>query len=179
MTTEQTIAISTSLDVTGMSCANCARHVTDALQSVPGVASANVQLEARRASVRWKPGSTPQTNALISAVEKAGYEAAEIVPKQADAPAHDHVTHDHGESFATQDHGSHHAGGLQANLLVGVLVTVPLLLADGAFRVGTQSWFHWIAFPLSGVVQFYAGAQFYKGAWRQLRVGQSNMDALV
>ena len=39
--------------ITGMTCANCARHVTEAIQSVPGVGSATVRLEANRASVRW------------------------------------------------------------------------------------------------------------------------------
>ena len=43
----------TELSVSGMTCGNCARHVTEAIQSVPGVHSASVNLDARRASVRW------------------------------------------------------------------------------------------------------------------------------
>ena len=43
--------------ITGMTCANCARHVTEAIQSVPGVSSATVRLEANRASVRWAAGA--------------------------------------------------------------------------------------------------------------------------
>jgi len=30
-----------------------------------------------------------------------------------------------------------------------------------------------------GVVQIFCGAQFYHGAWRQLKIGNSNMDTLV
>src|SRR5579863_10101513 len=66
----------TEFAVTGMTCANCARHVTEAIQSVPAVASASVQLEAGRATVRWQ--SPPNPAAVINAVEKAGYEARPI-----------------------------------------------------------------------------------------------------
>ena len=42
-----------------------------------------------------------------------------------------------------------------------------------------QNWFRWFSFALASVVQIFAGAQFYRGAWRQLKVGSSNMDTLV
>src|SRR5437899_6762405 len=40
-------------------------------------------------------------------------------------------------------------------------------------------WFQWLAFALAGVVQVFAGARFYRGAWSQLKIGSSNMDTLV
>ena len=43
----------TELTISGMTCNNCARHVTDALQGGAGVQSANVNLDAGQASVRW------------------------------------------------------------------------------------------------------------------------------
>ena len=48
----------TELSVSGMTCSNCARHVTEAIQAVPGVRSATVSLESRRAQVRWSPDAT-------------------------------------------------------------------------------------------------------------------------
>jgi Cu+-exporting ATPase len=36
-----------------------------------------------------------------------------------------------------------------------------------------------MSFALASVVQFYCGAEFYRGAWRQLKAGSSNMDTLV
>src|SRR6266513_2324499 len=45
--------------VSGMNCNNCARHVTEAIQDVAGVAGAAVRLEEGRATVRWKPGAEP------------------------------------------------------------------------------------------------------------------------
>jgi len=62
----------TELAVTGMTCGNCARHVTEAIQSVPGVRSAVVNLDARKASVRWAQGTQQNVPAVIQAVEEAG-----------------------------------------------------------------------------------------------------------
>jgi len=66
------------LSVGGMSCNNCARHVTEAIQGVFGVRSATVLLEAGRASVRWNSGAEQDVSAVIEAVRKAGYTAKEI-----------------------------------------------------------------------------------------------------
>ncbi|MEO6182333.1 MAG: heavy metal-associated domain-containing protein, partial [Verrucomicrobiota bacterium] len=61
-----------------MTCGNCARHVTEALQSVPGVASAGVELDRGRASVRWTPDVSPKIPELLAAVKEAGYDATAI-----------------------------------------------------------------------------------------------------
>ena len=45
--------------IQGMTCVNCARHVTEAIQGVARVESASVDLETRRASVRWAPAAQP------------------------------------------------------------------------------------------------------------------------
>ncbi len=45
-------SITTELLVDGMTCQNCARHVTEAIQSAPGVRSGSVSLERKSASVR-------------------------------------------------------------------------------------------------------------------------------
>src|ERR1019366_7929093 len=66
----------TELAITGMTCGNCARHVTEAIQSVRGVRSATVRLEANQASVRWTAGAEPSIAAVIQAVQDAGYGAS-------------------------------------------------------------------------------------------------------
>src|SRR6185503_1504546 len=67
--------------ITGMNCNNCARHVTEAIQRVPGVMSAVVRLEEGRAAVRWQPGAAAQLENVVRAVKAAGYEAAPIEEK--------------------------------------------------------------------------------------------------
>ena len=64
-------------------------------------------------------------------------------------------------------------------LIVGFGITAALMAGEWIFGLGTTPWFQWLSFALAGVVQIYCGAQFYTGAWRQLKAGESNMDALV
>lgn len=63
----------TKLDVTGMTCGGCVRHVTKALTAVPGVTNAEVSLETHGAVVRHDGTTTVES--LVAAVAKAGYEA--------------------------------------------------------------------------------------------------------
>lgn len=61
------------LTVSGMTCANCVRHVQKALEAVPGVVAADVDLESDSATVK---GEDLDTRQLAAAVRAAGYEAA-------------------------------------------------------------------------------------------------------
>ncbi|MGD0260029.1 MAG: cation-translocating P-type ATPase [Verrucomicrobiota bacterium] len=153
-------AAGTELAIRGMTCPNCARHVTEALQNVPGVRSATVRLEANQATVRWASVAERDVPALIRAVEEAGY-GASVAEARAREP------------------GERKLGGWQLNLWVGVLGTVPLMLGEWVFGLGMTRWFQWCSLALAGAVQIFAGARFYHGAWGQLKVGRSNMDTLV
>jgi Cu+-exporting ATPase len=152
--------LATELSVTGMTCGNCARHVTEAIQSVPGVRSATVSLDSRSASVRWTPGGEHDVVALLQAIEKEGYRAKVI-------EAHEH------------EHGEHELAGWQMNLVIAVLGTAPLMVGEWVFNLGMMPWFHWFSFVLASIVQVFAGGQFYRGAWNQLKIRSSNMDTLV
>ena len=70
----------TELEVTGMTCGHCAQRVTEAIQSVPGVGSATVSLEAGQAQVRWLADAGRDAEAVIQAIGKAGYKAGIIQP---------------------------------------------------------------------------------------------------
>src|ERR1017187_467418 len=150
----------TELLVGGMSCTNCARHVTEAIQSVSGVRSATVILDAGRASVRWNSGAEQNVSAVIEAVQKAGYTAKDIQPGPSAGGEPRHTS-------------------WQINLWLGITVTAALMMGEWIFHLAMTPWFQWLAFALAGVVQIFCGAQFYTGAWRQIKAGQSNMDTLV
>ena len=68
------VMIQTTLRVRGMSCGNCVRHVTEALQQVPGVQTAEVALAEHAAHIVHDPDEAP-VGALVAAVEEAGYTA--------------------------------------------------------------------------------------------------------
>ena len=63
----------TVLHISGMSCQNCVRHVTEALLHVDGVVSAQVSLENASATVTAR--GPLSLDALTAAVKAAGYTA--------------------------------------------------------------------------------------------------------
>src|SRR3569833_1081796 len=150
----------TELSVSGMTCGNCARHVTEAIQSVPGVHSATVSLDSRSASVRWAADGSRNSAAVVEAIEKEGYNA-----KVVEAHAHDTA--------------QHALAGWHTNLIIAFCGATPLMLGECAFQLGTTPWFQWFSFALATIVQIFAGAQFYRGAWNQMKIRSSNMDTLV
>ncbi len=143
-----------------MTCGNCARHVTQAIQGVAGVQSAIVSLEGHSARVRWQPDAEQNLDAVIKAVEEEGYGAKPLESKP-------------------RETGESKLAGWRVNVLLGVPVTVLLMLGEWGFHLETLRWFQWVSFVLAGLVQVLAGARFYRGAWLQLKAGSSNMDTLV
>lgn len=65
----------TLLDVDGMSCPSCVRHINEALDQLPGVSKVEVQLEDGKVLVQHDPDAAP-TDSLIEALRDAGYESS-------------------------------------------------------------------------------------------------------
>ena len=65
------------LKIEGMSCGHCVMHVQSALEDVPGVKSAKVDLLERSAMVE---GEELSDQALRAAVADAGYKVVSIMP---------------------------------------------------------------------------------------------------
>jgi len=161
MPAEATPPVSSSntlLKVQGMTCGNCARKVSTAIQSVTGVRSVDVDVDAQLARIRWHD-ATANVAAVIRSVQSAGYQAEVVQAEQAGS-----------------EQGS---SGWRTGLWVGVCGTIPMLIGEWIFQLGAESWFKWLSFGLAGVVQIVAGGRFYRGAWLQLKARSSNMDTLV
>ena len=75
MTTSTGADLRTELTVGGMHCGNCVRHVQDALAELPGV-SATVDLDLDSAVATVTHPATVPVQALLDAVDEAGYEVA-------------------------------------------------------------------------------------------------------
>ncbi len=63
------------IQVEGMKCPHCQKHVETALKAIKGVKKVTVSLEEKTAEVAFVPGKTDAT-ALVAAVTAAGYVAA-------------------------------------------------------------------------------------------------------
>lgn len=149
----------TELSVSGMTCNNCVRHVTEALQSVPGVRSVATQLETGTATIRWD--GRKDDEALFKALDEAGYKGTLKNAK------------------ANQSSKWSPLSGWHFNVYFGAAVTVPLMFLEWVMGVGMEPWYKWLSFALVLPLQLLGGARFYAGAWSQLKAGQSNMDTLV
>lgn len=156
-------ASATELVIRGMTCQGCVRSVRRALESVGGVKSVEVNLDAGLARVSWKGNSDVDRAKLIAAVKGAGYGAA--LADAAERPANASTR----LPFI----------GWKFNVVVGAIATVPLMVAEWGLGLGLERWYQWVAFALVSPVQMLCGARFYRGAWNQLKVGSSNMDTLV
>lgn len=153
--------LETQLAVSGMTCANCARHVAEALRDVQGVERASVDLDSGTAQVRWKSDGTRNVEPLIAALQEAGYNATLATDS------------------APSQGGWSPIAGWRFNVVLGTAVTLPLLIAEWVFGFGVEPAYRWLSFILVLPLQLLGGARFYRGAWLQLKVGQSNMDTLV
>jgi Cu+-exporting ATPase len=154
--------MTTTLKIEGMSCQNCVRLVRDAILGVPGISSARVDLDSAKAVAHWNDGDSADDK-LLRALATAGYPGRVL-----QEPPSEH-------SEPSEQVGR----GWQFNVLLGAAVTVPLMIAEWGFGLEGERWFTWASLVLALPVQVLCGARFYRGAWQQLRVGQSNMDTLV
>ncbi len=154
------------LDVSGMTCAACATRIETVLNRLPGVtAQVNFATESARVELAASPASS---EALIAAVERAGYHAVVKPPSLAEAQAQVHALH---EAEYRRDRN---------DLIVSAVLAAPLAIEMLGMMVGRHSLIapFW-QMLLTAPIQFWVGRRFYAGAWGALRTGSANMDVLV
>ena len=151
---------SLTLAITGMTCASCSARVEKALNKVPGVLEASVNLATERATVKVAQGTSLAS--LISAVERAGYGAQLPVPT--------------GEAPATPARALPDWWPVALAMVLSLPLIVPML-----GRLAGAHWMlpGWLQLALATPVQFWLGARFYRAGWKALRAGSGNMDLLV
>ena len=67
-----------SLPITGMTCASCVARVEKAINKVPGVRAASVNLATERSQISVDAANAPAiTQAVVSAIGQAGYQVPE------------------------------------------------------------------------------------------------------
>lgn len=64
-----------TLNIEGMSCEMCVKHVTEALKGTNGVKKAKVSLESKTANVTYDDSKTDVAQ-MSAAVKEAGYQVA-------------------------------------------------------------------------------------------------------
>ena len=156
----------TRLSLSGITCAGCVSRVQKAIDGVDGVESATVNLAERTATIA---GNAPVA-ALVSAIETAGYGAAELrsLEDEKDKEAAEML----------------HYRALLRRASVAALVGFPLfafgmagLLPELDDGFGRAFWF--VTGLLTLGVLVYSGGHFFTGAWKSARNHNANMDTLI
>ncbi|HFP9395093.1 TPA: copper-exporting P-type ATPase CopA [Raoultella ornithinolytica] len=157
---------SQQLLLSGMSCASCVSRVQNALQSVPGVTQARVNLAERTALVMGSASAAE----LVQAVQKAGY-GAEAIEDDLQRRERQQET-----AIATMKRFRWQA---IVALLVGVPVMVWGMIGDN-MMVSDDNRSLWLVIGLVTLaVMVFAGGHFYRSAWKSLKNGTATMDTLV
>ncbi|MFN2338668.1 MAG: heavy metal translocating P-type ATPase [Gammaproteobacteria bacterium] len=166
----------TQLRVEEMSCASCVARVEEALESLPGVLEATVNLASESARVRHLPDLV-DARALIAAVQAVGYKAS--LPE----PGLDRADRERVARAAEMR-------SLKRSLLWAAAFTLPIFVLDmGGHLIppfhhavhstlGTQN-LYYLFFVLASLVQFGPGLRFYRKGWPAVLRGAPDMNSLV
>ncbi|WP_440108810.1 heavy metal translocating P-type ATPase [Paenibacillus sp. QZ-Y1] len=163
-----TASTAVDLNISGMTCAACSARIEKGLSRLPGVTRVNVNLALESGHIEFVAGTLKGSD-LIYKIRQLGFEAR-IKATEAEAL-----------SMREQE--------LQRKkwkMILSAVLSFPLLWA----MVSHFSFTSWIWVPdvfmnplfqwlLATPIQFYLGAQFYKGAYKALKNRSANMDVLV
>jgi Cu+-exporting ATPase len=168
---------STDLAIEGMTCASCVSKVEKALNAVPGVTRASVNLATERAHVELA-GQVPLSD-LIKAVETAGYEARSLDEARSDATQE-----------TQSDKRDAEAAELKKSVILAAVLTLPIFILEMGSHIipavhmfvmdtiGMQnSWY--FQFVLTTMVLFGPGMRFFKKGIPALLRGTPDMNSLV
>nr|WP_210410740.1 heavy metal translocating P-type ATPase [Leptospira yanagawae] len=158
-----------TLDLFGMTCANCALRIEKGLSKLAGVSE--VRVNFARESVFLRSDESVTVDSLLKTVESLGYSATE---------------HDPNKQSETEKKQKDHIRVLKIRFILSTLFSLPLF-----YGMVTHFQFlsflpmphilmdRWIQMILATPVQFIIGFPFYQSAYRALRNGTANMDVLV
>ncbi len=154
-----------TLDIGGMTCASCVGRVEKALDKIPGVEAASVNLATEQAKIRVNADSRVKIDDIIALVQKTGYSAKISAP--------------HGIPELAPSKLFWGTDGL-GRVILGFSLSAPLFLPMFLMPFGI----HWSLSPtwqllLATPVQFFLGWRFYKAGFKSLMSGVGNMDLLV
>ena len=154
------------LELTGMTCASCANRIERGLNKVPGV-EATVNYATEKASVRAADGGRLDADALIAAVEKAGYGAAVAVPREVSAA-----------STAPVSAPVDELAPLRQRLIISTVLTVPVFVLSMIPALQFTNW-QWLALTLASPVAVWGAWPFHRVALHNARRLIASMDTLI
>jgi Cu+-exporting ATPase len=155
------------IPIGGMTCAMCARSVTQSLEKLDGVSKVNVNLATEKAHITYDPNQVRISN-IKKAIKEAGYEPLEE---------------------ETVEHKNTEIKSLKVKLLVSLLFTVPLLYISMGHMIGLplpgflDPANNPLGFALAQLILtipvIICGYKFYTIGFKKIVRRQPNMDSLI
>ena len=171
-----------TFDISGMTCAACSARVQKAAGGVDGVTQANVNLLKNSMEVEFD-GSPETTEAVCSAIEKAGYGATPRAAQSAVTPG------SQGPARNLSDDRKREARHVRTRLIVSIVFCVPL------FYLSMGHMFGWpepidpgrasqtMAFALTQLLLLlpivYVNLTYFTKGFKTLFHASPNMDSLI
>ena len=151
----------TDLSVPAMHCGGCIAAVENALNALPGVETARVNLSGKRATICWRDATTPPP--FVETLRSIGYESHLFDPG---AERKDTALSELLRALAV-------AGFAASNIM---LLSVSVWAgADPA----TRDLFHALSALIALPALAYSGRVFFRSAWSALKHGRTNMDVPI
>ncbi|MED4128763.1 heavy metal translocating P-type ATPase [Shouchella miscanthi] len=155
-------------DITGMTCAACANRIEKKLTRIDGVSSASVNFAVENVTVEYNSSEVTPVD-LKEAVKKIGY-----------------TLNEQDSNEETADYRDKEIRNQTGKFIFAAILSLPLLWTMVTHFEFTSFLYMpdmfmnpWVQLALATPVQFIAGAQFYKGAYKALRSKSANMDVLI
>jgi len=166
--TDEANVRSASLILEGITCAACVwlteRHVRD----LDGVLEFSVNYSTHRARVRWDQ-SRIHLSDILRGIAAIGYVAHPFDPGRQES------LYKKERSRALRRLAFAGLGAMQVMMLA-----VPLYASDaGDMEEGMRTFLRWISLILTLPVVLYSAQEFFRGAWRDLKLRQLGMDVPV
>ena len=156
------------LGIKGMTCAACSNRIEKVISKVAGVKGATVNLPLEKGTFTYIEGVTT-SEAIIEKIQTIGFEASMESDTMEDSKL------DKEQEIIKQ----------RNKFVFALIFSIPLFITMvDHFYPERMLLPHWLMngylqWVLATPVQFYAGWQFYRGAYKNLRNKTANMDVLV
>ncbi|MDP3024892.1 MAG: copper ion binding protein, partial [candidate division Zixibacteria bacterium] len=158
--------VSVELPIQGIDCASCVQKIERALLESKGVTNAVVNLATEKARVEYIPEEMNLAE-IKKIIESTGYKVIETEAEEVE---------DYERVIREREYNK-----LKRKFFFGLVISIVVLIGSlewipGVPGILTNYYLLWI---LATPVQFWAGWQFYRGAWGAFRHRNADMNTLI
>jgi Cu+-exporting ATPase len=170
--------LSLTIPIEGMSCASCVAKIEHGLKQLPGVVNASVNLATEKATVTYQPAVANAT-AIQDTIRNLGYTPLTAVGEGGPLTP---TLSLQGRGIDAEERKDAAYRALRLRFWTAAVLTVPVMILGMADHLGlpiSPSVSAWLQLILTTPIQFWAGWQFYKGAFAVARHGSADMNTLI